>query len=265
MTKQKLSKFMSVLFTLIFFFSSIPNCITYAETQNETLITEVPSENEKIVVDFAFSIGNNCVCAKCLRDHDLRIQSSPFDWMHDYSLKTVSYLFKTAFKDFFKNVNIDKKKTCGVHRVVYDRKNHITSIHHYLKDVPFNKERKRVDDMMKKRTINTINTIKKSKSIALISHRNDSEKDFIEFIKEFDRLYPNKKIYIINIRDGKSDEIKQKIVYESKNLKVIEYEFLNNGKKYPMWYGNSEAWNQVMKTIKLSREYKNSLPKKDWD
>ena len=263
MTKQKLSKFISIFFTLIFFFSLTPNYITYAETQNKNLSTEVSNENEKIVVDFAFSIGNNCASAKYLRVNNLRFQSSPLDWMFNYSLKTVSHLFKTEFKDFFKNIAVDKKKTCGIHRIVYDKKNNITSLHHYLKNVPFDKERKRVDNMMKKRIVNTINTIKKSKSIALISHRTDSEKNFIEFIKEFDKLYPNKKIYIINVKDGKSDEIKQKIIYENKNLKIIEYEY--NRKKYPAWDGNPETWNQIMKTIQLSEKHPLLLSKAHFD
>ncbi len=265
MIKQKLLKFMSVFFTLIFFFSLTPNYITYAETQDKTLITEVPSENEKIIVDFALSIGNNCAGAHYLRENNLRFQSSPLDWMFDYSLKTVNHLFKTEFKDFFKQIRVNNKKEHKGRIYVYDTKNHIESHNHYMKNVPFNQERKRVDNIMRKRAENTIETIKKSKSIALISRRNSSDKEFIQFIKEFSKIYPNKKIYLINVKNGKSETPEKRIIYNKDNLKVIEYKFINEGKKYPQWYGNPKGWAQVMKTIQLNEKHKRLLAKKFHD
>ena len=265
MTKQKLSKFMSVFFTLIFFFSYIPNCITYAETQIKNSNDKTSNEIEIINVDFAFSIGNDCACAKYLRENNLRFQSSPLDWMFDYSLKTVNHLFKTEFKDFFKQIRVNNKKELYGKLYVYDTKNHIESHNHYMKNVPFAQERKRVDSMMKKRAESTISTIKKSTSLALISHRNSSDKEFTEFIKEFSKTYPNKKIYLINIKHGKSEKPEKRIIYNKDNLKVIEYKFINEGKKYPRFYGNPNGWAKVMETIKLNEYHKPLVSKQFHD
>lgn len=265
MLKQKLSKFVSGLFALIFLFPIISNNVTYAQPQKKILNTQISTENNKIAVDFAFSIGNDCACAKYLRDHNLRYLSSPLDWMFDYSLKTVNHLFKTEFKDFFKQIKVNSKKVLNSYIYVYDTKNHIESHNHYRKNVPFKKERERVDGMMKKRINCTLNEIKKAKSIAIISHRNNSEEEFIEFIKEFSKTYPNKKIYLINVKNGESETPEKKIIYNKDNLIIIEYKFLNNGKKYPQWYGNPNGWAEVMETIKLKEYHKPLVPKQFHD
>lgn len=215
-------------------------------------------KKEKLIVDCAFSVGHDCACAMWLRKYNLRYQSSPLDWMYDYSLNTVAHLFETGFKDFFKQVKVDKNRTFNNHVYVYDTKNHIESRHHYDKDAPFKKEKVRVDKIMAGRAKKVMEIMKKSNSIALISHREEPYRDFIKFIERMGKVYPDKKIYLINVRHGKSHNISSKVVYKKDNLEVIDYTFFNKDNSLP-WYGNPKGWKEVMESLKL-RE-KHDIPK----
>lgn len=211
-------------------------------------------KNEKLVVDCAFSVGHDCACALWLRNYGLRYQSSPLDWMYDYSLSTVAHLFETGFKDFFKQVRVDKNKTFNNHVYVYDTKNNIESRHHYDKNAPFYKEKVRVDKIMTNRAKKVMDIMKKSNSIALISHREEPYRNFIRFIERMGKVYPGKKIYLINVRHGQSHNISSKIIYKKGNLEVIDYTFFNKDKDLP-WYGNPKGWKEVMESLQLREKH----------
>jgi len=209
---------------------------------------------ESVEADFIFSIGNACRPAHYLREHKLRTQSAPLDWMMKYSLDTVINLFETGFESFFENISEIPIENSSKHRTVLDTVNNITSIHHFEKENSLEDEQLKFITKMKKRATKTISTIKKSSSIALICDRNDeTNESLIDFIQKFSVIFPNKQITLINIFDSDIKNLDKKIILNKNNLKIIQYEFYDHVPS-KSWKGNNYYWDQIVDNIKLKSE-----------
>ena len=207
---------------------------------------------ESVEVDCIFSIGNDCRPAHYLREHELRTQSAPLDWMMKYSLDTVITLFETKFESFFKNISEIPKKNSSNHRTVLDTVNNITSIHHFEKENSLEEEQSNFTNTMKIRATKTISTIEESSSIGLICDRNDeTNESLIDFIKKFSVIFPDKQITLINIFDSDIEKnLNKKIILDDKNLKIIQYEFYDHVPS-KSWKGNNYFWDKIVDNIKL--------------
>ncbi len=256
--KAKTIKILTLL--LAFVISPISN---FAQTTNiEPPKAVNQNEISQIEINCVFPIGSYCVCAHNLERHNLRFQASPLDWAglrakpnskEAYSLKTVLHLFETKFADFFEKTQFYGCIRRGGRREVFDTKNNIEYHNSFNKKTPFNKAKREFRKTMLNRAKKVDEIMKNSDAIALISCRENTKEEFIDFINKFSKIYPNKKIYLINVRNTNSKKITQETLYEKGNLKVIEYRFKNQGKPYN-WQGNHKGWDEVMKSIKLVRK-----------
>lgn len=215
---------------------------------------------EQIEVDCMIPIGEACRPCQHLRKNNLRISAFPLDWMMSYSLETAIHFFETKFADFFENIEEIPNKYCGDHKFVKDTKNGVISIHHFKKDEPLESEHKKFRTIMLGRAEKLHNILENSHSIGLICNRKDaSDKELIDFIEKFSKIYPNKKITLINVVDEDIPDFKKSILFENENLKIIQFTFkdvppIKDEKKFPQWEGNPGYWKKIMENIKVNEE-----------
>lgn len=215
---------------------------------------------EQIEVDCMIPIGEACKPCQHLRKNNLRISAFPLDWMMSYSLETAIHFFETKFADFFENIEEIPNKYCGDHKFVKDTKNGVISIHHFKKDEPLESEHKKFRTIMLGRAEKLHNILENSHSIGLICNRKDaSDKELIDFIEKFSKIYPNKKITLINVVDEDIPDFKKSILFENENLKIIQFTFkdvppIKDEKKFPQWEGNPGYWKKIMENIKVNEE-----------
>lgn len=201
---------------------------------------------EVIKLDMIFSVGSACRPAYHLQVNGLRRFACPLDWQMRYSLDRVLHLFQTSFQDFFEVIEEEQALDCHC-RKVWDKKNGICSIHHFSKDLDLETSHVMFREKMARRYYNLDAEIKKSNVIGLICNRKHSIIEFIEFLKAFSQIYPQKKIILINIRDEDINE-KQRVRHVvDENLEIHEYIFCDKDKlKVTSWKGNKEGWDWVL-------------------
>ncbi len=241
------SKKRILLFLFFVCFGFIQNMSVFAKEEDK-------QEFVQTEVDCIFSVGSACRPAQYLREHGFRFQAAPLDWMMKYSLETVSHLIETKFTAFFEKIEKIPNEICGNHIAVKDTKNEITSVHHFKKDNCLEEEHKKFREMMLGRANKVDEIFKKSDSIGLICNRQKTTlKEFKRFIRKFSKVYPKKKITLINIRSDDVEGMVQNVLFESKNknLKILEFVFLESDAK---WTGNADAWKEVMSSIKLRKK-----------
>lgn len=217
-------------------------------------------KSEQIKVDCMIPVGEACRPCQHLRKNNLRISAFPLDWMMSYSLQTAIHFFETKFADFFENIEEIPDRYCGNHKFIKDVKNGVISIHHFRKDEPLESEHKKFRKMMLGRAEKLHNILKNSHSIGLICNRKDaSDKELIDFIEKFSKIYPNKKITLINVVNEDIPDFKNNVLFENENLKIIQFIFkdvppVKDEKKFPQWEGNPECWKKIMENIKVNEE-----------
>lgn len=244
----------------------------------------------KIVGDCVFTAGSACRPAWWLRKSGKRYQASPFDWMKDYSLDSFVSCYENNFADFFENIEVIPKKgekknkknisayrkpredgDKSVHRQVRDTKNNITSIHHFKEYISLEEGQAEVREKMINRGSKVNEIFKKSDTIILLCDRQkESLDDFKKFINKFSKLYPDRNIILVSVRNSKSNKVEKKVLYKGlayhngkkidnsnrKKLKIIQYRFKNaytDGQKYK-WIGNENGWKTVVGDIELTNK-----------
>lgn len=147
----------------------------------------------KLNVNCVFSVGKDCRTCYHIQKNNLRFQSSPLDWMTEYSLDTVLHLFRTKFNDFFEEAEEIPDEFYGNCKCVQDKRNGITSIHHFKKDIPFEKEKESFRNNMLIRANKVDMILKNASAIALVCNREElTPEELINFIIGFDNICPNK-------------------------------------------------------------------------
>ncbi len=164
--------------------------------------------------DSIFSVGPACRPAQWLRKTHKRFQSCPLDWMMQYSLDTAMHFFRNKFSDFFEDVRATGE-IIGSNRVVRDNRNGIVSMHHFNKNVSLESAKWDFRGKMLRRAREVDRILKNSRSIILICNRQkDSFDDFKRFLHNFSRLYPDRDIALINIRNN-GGNFTRDVLYET--------------------------------------------------
>lgn len=238
----------------------------------KTLAQTIPEDDkiEEINADCAFSVGGWCICAENLRRNGLRKTASPLDWMRKYSLDTVATLFETKFKTFFKDIIITSKKNCDGKYTMYDTKNQIESIHYIPSSEQFDKSYQEFRETMLKRAKKMDRIISSSKSVLLLNCRydndgfskNSKDKELKKFAQRFSKIYPHlEKIYLVDVHNDKNENIRKRIIYKNKKIRIIQYKFKNIDNKnfHPNWMGNKDAWKKIMSGMHLTEASKKDI------
>ena len=218
------------------------------------------------VADIFISLGPACREAHYLRDENLRLASFPLDWMLDYSLETVIHLFKTGFSDFFTDIEEGEYIRKNNNYCIIDTKNHITSLHHFSRKMSIQDAKKAFHTTMQKRYKHLDDYLKQAETICFICNRiyaDSCSDELVNFLKEFDKIYPNKTVTLVNINKKDISDIKIAKRQVAPNLLIKEYTFKDihiNGDNpeinYDRWRGNEKIWRQLVKKMKLTNKFK---------
>ncbi len=258
---KKLNKFFAFLLILSMCCSFHQEGVKASDTQSDSQTSCNTTTEDKYSVDCIFSIGGECRPAAWIKKCGMRYQSSPLDWMMEYSLDTVIKLFKTKFEDFFEDIEEIPDKFCCDCKFVRDKKNKIISIHHFHRDSPLNVEHEKFRKMMLCRANKADKILNESNTIGLICNRSDvTPFEFMKFVEEFREIYPNKKIVLINIFNANIKEMKKSVLFKDDNSTIIQFTFLDKKRdedkdNIPAWMGNAKEWQAVMDTIELKENH----------
>lgn len=201
-------------------------------------------------IDMIFSVGRACRPAYHLQKYNFRAFASPFDWQMAYSLETVLHLFVTGFSDFFKEIEEDESYP-GAYKKVWDTKNKICSVHFFERDKDIYDSQVVFREIMKKRFDRLDKRIRKSNTIAMICNRDEEEEVLVEFLQKFGKVYPNKKMILINVYDQKIPERKKSIVKIDDFLELHLYTFDDISVDKTRWKGDAKHWEWVLSHYSL--------------
>ena len=207
------------------------------------------------VCDFLLSIGKHCRPAIQLRKNDLRLFSSPLDWMGGYTLDIAIMLYKTNFKSFFEKYKVDENKFATSNTFyVIDTKNSIFSIHHFKKDKDINETYTEFKSTMKKRANRLKDYLEASKDLVLVAERDETRDEMLNFLKSFSTIYSHLNIRLISfIHDGNIDflSFKEQKVFDNGKLSYIEYSLNDTMEGKESVNGNDFVWNKILSNYRL--------------
>lgn len=213
--------------------------------------------------DFILSLGPACRPAGHLKLNQLRYVSCPFDWMMNYSLKTViKFLKQKNLNGFFEKheyMNRDSENC----KVVKDIDNQIISKHSFPISMDIKEFYPTFIQIMNKRFQRLINIIENSEKITFLSNRNDVN-EVKQFLFDFNELYENKNIVYINVEHSPElkDSYEENIEQITENIRIHHVHFNDihiNGdtKDNPRyWLGNEECWKKLCSTLHLQNPQK---------
>lgn len=208
--------------------------------------------------DFILSIGPHCRPAVNLRLNQLREFSSPLDWMMDYSLDTVLHLFRSGFRDFFTEYELDSAEPDGAAGMlrVNDTLNGIVSIHHFPADIPPDSAYPQFDAKMRKRARRLESMLHNASSVVLLSDRTESEHELSSFLYSFSDIYPHLRIRLINTRHDENmpfDSYRQETVFADGKLSYIEYHFNDTEHGAERVSGNKFIWEKILSAYHIAQ------------
>ena len=205
-----------------------------------------------IHTDLITSMGAACRPAQALKRNNLRVFSSPFDWMMEYKLSTVIDFINNGFDKFFLQSQIIG--TCGKNHIVKDELTGMIAMHSFPKDKTIEEFYPQFIYTMKKRFARLINLFKEY-TFCFLMNRNDFN-DIEEFIYSFEKKY--RPLKVINILDNKIEEnkifkINNSIFY---NIQFDDGNINGRDRSNPDWWlGNVEKWDSVLSKIIIKRSF----------
>ena len=202
--------------------------------------------------DTCLPIGGNCIPAYYLKEHGLRTEAYPLDWMV-FDAQTFIHLFRTGFSDFFSAIAEEKSIETNTCRSIRDTANGILSLHHFPKDREIAGMQNEFRSMMQRRYLRLHDRLMNSHSLLMLGYRQDTEEQVISTLLEFDAIYPHLTSHLINVCDTPgmaSSELRQKRYGLNDRLTVTCCYFNNsydteNQAKFGLW-GNEALWHRVL-------------------
>lgn len=198
--------------------------------------------------DVIFSLGNNCLPAMKLREHDLRRFAGPLDWVGSPNLSKVTNLLKHNFSRFLELENLRGiQYVSDTDILVLDELNHISFNHDFktdrntldeFLDLPLIKEK------YERRIKRFQRTLEEKNQILFIRTEGT-----IEEVMELQTILKEKvkgdfSILLINHTDvTKITEID----WDLENVCVLE---LPNEE---IWEGNNHCWKEIFESISLRK------------
>ena len=226
----------------------------------EVRLRDIPD----IVADLYIPIGLRCQPAQQLKEHNLRFCSLPYDWLGRCSLNFILDTIKQGVDNWLNKYMVDPLKASKYH-FVYDMENHVRFRHAFPADKTIDEYMPEFKNIFGKRYDRMIKLISDAQTICFVSsERQDNVSDTYIFMKELESLYPNKKIYFVNITNSEAGySVREYKMSNSSILFSIQGYNINeigNEKTNSMfWTGNKKLWDKVCGHLSLSDNVKIKL------
>ena len=212
---------------------------------------------DPIPFDILLSVGPACRPAQQIKAAGLRFTAAPMDWMQLYSLNTFLHLFQTDFSDFFIDI-AESAAPHGKNRRVVDCRNDITSIHHFPTNQSLTDGQSAMRKTMLRRSKKIQKILKKSQNIGLLCNRPDTPEELETFRAAFQKLYPQARCVLINIRDTDT-ETAAAAEYGAGDLLEIRFRDVHPAggeitENPDAWHGNTPLWQAVLSHVHLRKQ-----------
>ena len=211
--------------------------------------------------DIAISFGITCKPAFHLKQNGFRIFANPMDWqvcsMCD-QINLYKNRFETFYSNYYEDINLRRHENF---RAVIDSENNILSMHHIRTELSLEDGVEEFVSLMKKRFYRLEYFINQASSVLLVSDEKVTISNAKKVLKEFAKIFPNKKITLVNVVDSHGKYFKR--YYKiNKKLDIVRY-FFNDKYVYNEyfppeffnWVGNINNWNKVLKNYKLNYDF----------
>lgn len=219
---------------------------------------KILDELDSVPMDFVMSVGPACRPAQQIKQAGLRVTSAPLDWMQLYPLTAVTHCFQTGFTDFFEEIEDITPEEGKKNRRVVDVSNDICSIHHFPTAVPLEKAQKHVRHMMRKRFKRIDRLMRKAKAICLVGNRAEPKDVLLDFLEEFEEIYPDAYLYMVNIRHVSEPGFRVSVV-SGRRCTLYEVAFCDEHpdgtditENPDAWQGNTPYWMNTLRHLCLS-------------
>jgi hypothetical protein len=202
-------------------------------------------------VDFVISAGAACRSAYYTKLFCMRKFSSPCDWMMNYTLFDYLHILKTGGEEMFRHTHFDPTKGGAV-----DEQNGMIALHDFDANLPLECQLPDFYEKVRRRTLNTVTRINKSRSVGIVMHRADSLQTIVQFIESLCDLFPHTTFHILNLRDIPDATT----VTVSNTVKTKRYTFQEvcfndehiNGRikqQNPrfFWIGSAQIWSKTLR------------------
>lgn len=231
-------------------------------TKDTLLVSEGSPETEPLLrsvldpipFDLLLSVGPACRPAQQIKAAGLRFTAAPMDWMQLYSLDTFLHLFQTDFSDFFVDI-AESDAPHGKNRRVVDLRNNITSIHHFPASQSLTEGQSAMRKTMLRRSKNIQKILKNARNIGLLCNRPDTPEELESFRAAFQKLYPQARCVLINIRDTDTNTTTVTVSADGDFLEVRFRDVHPAGGEITenpdAWHGNSPQWQSVLSHVHL--------------
>lgn len=221
-------------------------------------MNELYLELDTLPMDFVMSVGPACRPAQQVKHAGLRFTAAPMDWMQLYPLQAVTHIFETAFVDFFAEIEDVTPVAGKKHRRVVDTKNDICSIHHFFSKDSLEKGQKEVRKTMQKRYKRIHGFFRSAERICFVCNREDSPEALLAFLHDFNRIYPQAEMVMVNMRHVDTDGISMAkftdgscTLYEA-SFRDVNPDGADIATNPEAWHGNTPCWQEVLQHVHLS-------------
>lgn len=177
---------------------------------------------DPITADFFLSMGYTCTPAVHLRKNDLRICSSPLDWVGAWSFDSALTLCRKGFSDVCTEYT-EMPETYGPYRGVWDKEYRMIYPHHFRRDISLEEGRNEMYPKMLERFRITEEYLRQADHVVFVGDRiNDDLEDIAHFLREMRELYGGR-FSAINI--GMAKEKSKRVLKTDDDITVYEYSF----------------------------------------
>ena len=200
-------------------------------------------------VDFLISAGEACRSAYHTQRLGMRKFASPCDWMMSYTLSDYLYIFKTSGEEMFRSTHFDSTKGGAV-----DEQNGMISRHDFDVNLPLEHQLPKFYEKMRRRTLNTITQINKSRSVGIVMYRADPFQTITQFTESLCDLFPHTTFHILNLKDtpdATTVEVSNTVKTNRYTLQELCFNDAHiNGRvkqQNPLfWLGNTQVWSTTL-------------------
>ena len=200
-------------------------------------------------VDFIISAGAACRSAYYTQRLGMRKFSSPCDWMMHYTLSDYLHVFKTGGEEMFRRTHFDPTKGGAV-----DEQNGMIALHDFDANLPLEHQLPDFYEKMRRRALNTITRINKSRSVGIVMYRADPFQTIVQFAESLCNLFPHTTFHLLNLKDtpdATTVEVSNTIKTKRYTLQEVCFndEHINGREKQQnpnFWMGNTQIWSKTL-------------------
>lgn len=210
---------------------------------------------DNISVNCVVGFGLTCRTAQSLKRNNLRLFSSPFDWMLNFSLDDVIYMLENKGEPFFADCYEDRNYSSDITRGIVDKKTGTISMHDFPKNLPVEQAPEFFRRKFKPKFQFLDFVLNSAKTICIITNREIQLEEMEDFIAKLTNIYTFDHIYHINIYDCPEESFQ---TIQKGNATYMIYYFNDEHKDgrdstvNPLfWLGKTDYWDKILQKISI--------------